>query len=222
MRYTVHPISEKSLTVYFDQVIDEKLNDLVISSCNWLKQNPFKGFIEVVPAFASFSIFYDLVEINRQKKYSETCFQYVSKLIDQIPFADLTRNQYKGEEFIVPVRYTGKDLKWVSDFLKLPEKEIILYHTSKIYRVYMMGFLPGFAYLGGVDDRLVVPRKKTPEIDIEAGSVGLAGNQTGVYPVSSPGGWQIIGHTSFQFFDPAEPEVSVLQAGDRVRFIEMC
>ena len=99
--------------------------------------------------------------------------------------------------------------------------ELIEIHTSKIYRVYMLGFLPGFAYMGEVDEKLEMPRKQQPRQRVEAGSVGIAGKQTGIYPFSSPGGWQIIGQTALKLFDAGKKEPTLLKAGDKVKFISI-
>jgi KipI family sensor histidine kinase inhibitor len=113
----------------------------------------------------------------------------------------------------------GPDLASVAAFASCSEEDVIRLHTENVYRVYMLGFLPGFAYLGSVDPRIAMPRLGTPRLRVPAGSVGIAGAQTGIYPSEMPGGWRIIGRTSIKLFDPTRDEPSMLKAGDRVKFV---
>jgi KipI family sensor histidine kinase inhibitor len=122
----------------------------------------------------------------------------------------------------IPVHYGGPagcDLDEVARHTGLSREEVIRLHTASEYTVYFLGFLPGFAYLGGMDKRLAIPRRKEPRFAVPAGSVGIAGEQTGIYPAVSPGGWQLIGRTSLQLFDPARDPPSLLLPGDTVRFV---
>jgi KipI family sensor histidine kinase inhibitor len=124
----------------------------------------------------------------------------------------------------IPVQYggaVGADLAWVAEHAKLSVDEVIQLHSQARYTVFFMGFLPGFAYLDGLDARLHTPRKTTPSTNILAGSVGIGGSQTGIYPLTSPGGWQIIGHTPLVLFDAERNPSSLLQAGDVVQFVPM-
>ena len=116
-----------------------------------------------------------------------------------------------GDEF-------GPDLKWVASYLKMDPEEVIRQHTQPTYQVYMIGFMPGYPYMGEVVDSLVTPRRETPRTHVMQGSVGIAQKQTGIYPVTSPGGWQIIGRTPIQLFDPQKNPPSFLEMGDQVKF----
>jgi inhibitor of KinA len=121
----------------------------------------------------------------------------------------------------IPVAYGGEfgpDLQWVANYLKINREEVVHLHTQPIYQVYMIGFMPGFPYMGEVLDSLVTPRRETPRTHVMQGSVGIAQKQTGVYPVKSPGGWQIIGRTPIRLFDPQKNPPSFLEMGDRVKF----
>lgn len=121
----------------------------------------------------------------------------------------------------VPVRYGGQegpDLSLVAEWCNLPAAAVIEWHAAVEYRVYCLGFLPGFAYLGGLDSRLAVPRRASPRLRVEAGSVGIGGTQTGIYPQAAPGGWHVIGRTDCRLFDPERQPVALMQPGDRVRF----
>ena len=124
----------------------------------------------------------------------------------------------------IPVRYGGEDgpdLPSLADWARCSPEEVIERHSSRIYRVYMLGFVPGFAYMGRVDARIAAPRRRVPRDRVPAGSVGIAGEQTGVYPIVTPGGWQLIGRTDTVMFDAARPRPSLLQPGDEVRFVPL-
>jgi inhibitor of KinA len=129
-----------------------------------------------------------------------------------------------GSLVTVPVCYDmefGNDLNYIASQNNISPEEIIHYHTSGIYRVYMLGFLPGFAYMGEVNEKIISPRKQQP-VQVQAGSVGIAGKQTGIYPFTSPGGWQIIGRTPLTLFDKKNTEQpTIFKAGDKVKFISI-
>jgi inhibitor of KinA len=216
MNYRIHPLSENAITLYFKQEISPEINDLVLAASLWIEENRFEGFIEVVPAYASLTVFYDLVELINQGHKSPSAF--VESRLSEIPFESLKAVNKSKNLIEIPVEYSGKDLKVVSQHSKLSEKEIIILHTEPEYRVYMMGFLPGFAYLGGLNQKLATPRRKVPRLKVPAGSVGIAGSQTGIYPLESPGGWQLIGHTDKKLFDIKNQKLSILSTGDYVKF----
>lgn len=128
----------------------------------------------------------------------------------------------QGRTIEIPVRYGGEhgpDLAAVAEQTGLTEDEVIALHAKPDYVVYCLGFLPGFAYLGGLDARISVPRRATPRLRVPAGAVGIAGNQTGIYPLASPGGWQLIGRTDTPLFDPYRETPGLLAPGDTVRFV---
>jgi inhibitor of KinA len=134
---------------------------------------------------------------------------------------DLTNEISKQRILEIPVCYAkpfAPDLETLALQNQLTTEEVIQLHTAKVYRVYMIGFLPGFAYMGKVDHRIAAPRKSQPRTNIPAGSVGIAGEQTGIYPLVSPGGWNIIGQTPLKLFDAARPDPVLFQPGDRVHF----
>ncbi|WP_406663537.1 5-oxoprolinase subunit PxpB [Gallaecimonas sp. GXIMD1310] len=118
----------------------------------------------------------------------------------------------------IGVRYDGPDLRYVADYCGLSEEEVIARHIAPIYDVAFVGFMPGFAYLTGMDKRLAVPRRASPRIRVQAGAVGIAGAQTGIYPRPSPGGWQVIGYTTSALFDPQQQPPALLQPGDQLQF----
>ncbi|MBS1653602.1 MAG: 5-oxoprolinase subunit PxpB, partial [Bacteroidetes bacterium] len=170
------------------------------------------------PAYSSLTIYYDIMKIKQDE--SLTVFETVKRNI--LETLELTTDIDETESAVIsiPVCYDselGKDIVWLAAQKKITPDEVIRLHTSRIYRVYMIGFLPGFAYMGEVDDLLEIPRKLKPET-VMAGSIGIAGKQTGIYPFNSPGGWQIIGQTPIKFFDIDKKEPTLLKAGDRVQF----
>ncbi|AWW00490.1 5-oxoprolinase subunit PxpB [Arcticibacterium luteifluviistationis] len=219
MKYEIYSLSEHSISLYFEQKISPEINDLVLSACEWINKNPMIGFVEVVPAYASLTVFYKILEIKPLIK-SGTISEYVEDYLKSIPFEELTQLEREPKIVEIPVKYNGEDLISLCEAKEIDRRELIKLHTAPDYRVYMMGFLPGFAYLGGLDKKLSMPRRAKPRIRVPKGSVGIAGNQTGIYPVSSPGGWQLIGQTDAVLFDPKMKKMTLLNNGDTVRFVE--
>jgi len=217
----IFSLGESALTVEFGTTISENLNKKAIALAEHFFKNPFPGYIESVPAYASATIFFDPMTVRREFSDSETAFSAVSDLVQN---ALATVDVYAdGASRIVeiPVRFdlaAEFDLEFVASSHKLSIDQVIDIFTSNVYRVYMLGFLPGFSYMGEVDERIATPRKETPRTLVQAGSVGIAGQQTGIYSLTSPGGWQIIGQTDVEMFTPNGDSPCYLQPGDRVTF----
>jgi inhibitor of KinA len=220
--FKIVPLSDRSVLVNFGNIIDPVINEKVISLHKTLQQSAFDGFIESVPAYASLAVFYDVLKIKALTQMPAYAFvkNQLILLLDQLNTAtDLPTQIIK-----IPVCYDtefGIDLQELAEFHRLTVKEIIQLHTAEIYRVYMIGFMPGFAYMGKVLDQLITPRKEQPRLKVAAGSVGIAGSQTGIYSIDSPGGWQIIGKTPLQLFDANRQTPCLLSAGDRVQFFSI-
>ena len=192
--------------------IDLALNARVRGLDRALRDRPFPGFREAVPTYRSLLVLYD----PRASRFAEACAA-LGALADAAPAADLT-----GRLVTVPTRYggdDGPDLAEVARAHGLTEAEAVAAHSSHEYTAFMLGFMAGFAYLGTVAAALETPRRSTPRLKVPAGSVAIAGRQTGIYPVTSPGGWNLIGRTSIRLFDPLTDPPSLIQAGDRVRFV---
>lgn len=200
--------------VRFSHVIDKETNQFIREVYKTLIIKQPKGFIEVYFAYSSLTVQFDL---------TLTSYKVMKKAISQIINDIKTSKISLGNEIVIPVTYnneTGLDLAYASDYLKLSQDEIINIHSSGQYMVYMIGFLPGFCYLGGLDSRIHLPRKKTPRVLIPKGSVGIATSQTGIYPLDSPGGWQIIGKTNKKLYSPKEEQPFLLLPGDIVRIVK--
>ena len=172
------------------------------------------GVGAIIPGYIDLSIHYDTAKIS-YNDLKESLFQ----------LNEGSQVQDVGSLVRIPICYEAPfsiDMEWLMEYTELQRDAIVKLHTSTIYQVHMLGFVPGFFYLGGLDARLHCPRKKNPRLKIEAGSVGIAGSQTGVYPLESPGGWQLIGKTPVQIFDKNRRDNPFfVQQGDRVQFYEI-
>lgn len=222
MKTKIFPLGLDALTVEFGNVIDENLNRRAANLSAYLQQNQFDGFIESVPAYASVSVFYDFYKVRKSYGDFTNAFGIVKNFVESAlgNLEETAENESRMIE--IPVSFDEKDapdLKFVAELNNLTTDEVKNIFTAQNYRVFMLGFLPGFAYLGEVDERISAPRKQTPRVQVPTGSVGIAGRQTGVYPLESPGGWQIIGRTNAAMFDINNVS-NLLQVGDTVKFYE--
>ncbi|HMG67865.1 MAG TPA: 5-oxoprolinase subunit PxpB [Chitinophagaceae bacterium] len=218
--YKIFFISESAATIDFGNVIDKGINNKTVSLFNHLCRQPLQGMIESIPAYSSLTIYFDpfiLKKINPPQKKIHECIGDALKKLMKEEFVD---NSPEKNLVRIPVCYEeafGIDLSWLADQKGISSQEVIRLHTSKEYHVYMLGFLPGFAYMGEVAGQIAVPRKLQPQ-QIVVGSVGIAGKQTGIYPLNSPGGWQIIGRTPLKMFDINKKDPCLLNSGDQVVF----
>ena len=218
IHYIIYALGDSGITIEFAKVIDPKINDTVIALTGYLKDLSVEGVVDIIPAYSSVSVIYDIKEIR--KKHSSAS-KYVTEQIE-IAIAQCNSQKTNASRIVeIPVCYDvslGIDLEEMSASKNLTFEEIIAIHTSKSYRVYLVGFISGFPYMGVVDEQIAAPRKKSPRTKIEAGSVGIAANQTGIYPFDSPGGWNIIGKTPIKMFDAQRDSPVYLQPGDEVVF----
>ena len=215
----IYPLCEKALCIDWGNCIDEEINSNVTALNRLLLKDPFLGFIETVPAYSTLTIYYQPELVAKE---NNNPFLYIKNYVEDLLPAIKISDQSPVKIIEVPVCYDhefGPDLEFVAASNHLTKEEVIAIHCSKEYSVYMMGFLPGFAYMGELEDAIATPRKKTPRANVENGSVGIAGKQTGIYPITSPGGWQIIGRTTLKLFDMQNENPFALKTGDRVRFI---
>ena len=214
------PLGDSGVVLQFGEEISLAIHQRILAVAHLLEQQPFRGLVDFVPAFTTLTVYYDPWELSQQgtaDAYSEVV-RHLEILVEQAAVATVVPERVVE----IPVVYGGAfgpDLKEVAEHAGLSMEEVIRIHSRGSYKVYMIGFAPGFPYLGGMDERIATARKSKPRESILAGSVGIAGKQTGVYSISTPGGWQLIGRTPLRLFDPARQEPSLLQAGDKVRFV---
>jgi len=200
--------------VEFEQRIDPVINQRAINLGHRLRARALPGVRDVVPGYCSVGVHFDPLRtdlagleqaIDREGQEDESPVEPELTRVHEIPVT------YGGVD--------GPDLVSAAAMVDCSPAELVERHAARTYRVYMLGFVPGFAYLGRVDQTIAVPRHRVPRERVPAGSVGIAGEQTGVYPIESPGGWQLIGRTSTLMFDPLRNPASLLAAGEGVRFV---
>jgi len=205
-------VGDAAFLVEFGEAIDPAISRRVLAYAQQLEQARLPGVGDIVPTYRSILIHYDPLVLSWEAVVDWVRTQPAS--IGPQPGASSRRIE-------IPVVYggeSGPDLDFVARAHDIPPEEVVRLHSSVEYIVHMMGFMPGFPYLGGLPPQLETPRLETPRTRVPAGSVGLAGKQTGIYPFDSPGGWRIIGHTYVKLFDPALDPPTLLAPGDRVRF----
>lgn len=208
----VLPVGDTAFTVEFGAAIEEGLVAQVQALDAALAAAPLPGIRETAPSYRALLIVYDPRITPPPTMHASLMEAAMQATATALP---------EGRLVEIPVRYggaDGPDLEAVAREHRITQEEVIARHTAPTYRVAMLGFAPGFAYLLGLDPRLATPRLATPRTRIPPGSVGIAGDQSGVYALSTPGGWRIIGRTPLTLFDPAHPQPFILQPGDRVRF----
>ncbi|GGF16026.1 5-oxoprolinase subunit PxpB [Hymenobacter cavernae] len=217
----LYPLGESAVVVQFGDAIKRHAHHEVQALSAYLDAHPFPGFVEYVPAFTTVTVYYNPLEVSLAKEASPS--DSVAETLKQMLLQTTTEAENTAPHVIeIPVCYGGKfapDLAFVAGHTHLSQEEVIALHTQPEYLVYMIGFAPGFPYLGGMNEQLVVPRKEKPRTKVPAGSVGIAGKQTGVYSIQTPGGWQLIGRTPLRLFTPHGPTPSLLSAGDYIRFV---
>lgn len=209
-----YPLGDSAAVIELGNEISENVQQHITSIGNFLDEYSFDGFTEYVPAFTTVTIFYNPLLADY-----ETVVSHLKEMMEEIAEESLNTIPVTVE---IPVLYggaQGPDLPFVAAHTGLSESTVIDLHTSSAYLVHMIGFAPGFPYLGGLNERIATPRKVSPASKIPAGSVGIAGMQTGIYPIETPGGWQIIGQTPLKLFDAARNPPALLKAGNRLRFV---
>lgn len=213
------PVNESSLLISFGDVIHEDVHAQVMKAKSLIEANPFHGFAETVPAYTTLAVYYDPAKVESTlETVSATVIQILRALLETVSEDNLT---VRGTLIELPVCYDpafAPDLSTTAESLNLSVEELISIHSGKTYKVFMIGFTPGFPYMGIVDERIFTQRKTQPRLKVEPGSVAIAGNQTGIYPFATPGGWNIIGRTPLLLFDHNRSTPFLLKAGDEVKF----
>ena len=218
--YRIFPLGDAAITVDFGNCIDESINQEVIARFNQLQQQPLPGMTEAVPAYSSLTVYYHMMAIKKKIPLHQTVYEWMRQKLEERLEQPVQQDQITGRLLNIPVCYDEEfawDIQHLAAAKNISVEEVIQIHTAKQYKVYMLGFLPGFPYMGEIDEKIALPRKPQP-VNIVAGSVGIAGKQTGIYPLSSPGGWQIIGRTALKLFNVDKEEPTLLREGDMVQF----
>ena len=210
--FRIVPAGDSALIVEFEERIDPDVNARTIACAEGIQAARLAGVRDVVPTYRSVAVYFDplrtdhdalLACLEREARRPPTAASAVRPPV-RIPVC------YGGE--------LGPDLGGVASFAGMPEAEVVRVHAAAAYRVFMLGFVAGFAYLGIVDERIAMPRRATPRVRVPVGSVGIGGAQTGVYSAETPGGWQLIGRTPVKPFDPSRDDPFLMKAGDAVQF----
>ena len=205
-------VGDCAVSVEFGQEISLEINHKVMALKMVLEREPIRGIVELIPTYCSLLIQYDPMDL----RYGQLR-ERLEALVTQLDEVEMPPKQVVE----IPVAYGGEygpDLVEVARAHNISEEEVIKLHSEPEYPIYMLGFVAGFPYLGGMNKAIATPRKKSPRLKIEAGSVGIAGEQTGIYSVESPGGWQIIGRTPLKLYDVNRNEPVLLKAGQYIKF----
>jgi KipI family sensor histidine kinase inhibitor len=211
-RGRIREAGDSALIVEFDERIDPEVNARAIACADAIQAAHVAGVRDVVPTYRAVAVYFDPLHTDHDALIS--CLE--REAAPSAPAAAAERAAVR-----IPVCYggdLGPDLSDVASFACMTESDVVRLHTSAVYRVFMLGFVPGFAYLGVVDERIAMPRRATPRVRVPAGSVGIAGVQTGVYSAETPGGWQLIGRTPLKPFDADRADPFLMKAGDAVQF----
>ncbi len=221
--YRIFPLGDTALIIDYGNLVDEHINKEVMTRFAQLRNVNVPGIIEVVPAYSSLAVYYHPQEVLKKRTIEITVYEWMKEQLEELLAQPVITDESTERLLTIPVCYEDEfapDIRALSAAKNISVEEIIQLHTATTYRVYMLGFLPGFSYMGEVDERISIARKPQP-VNVTAGSVGIAGRQTGIYPLASPGGWQIIGRTPLKLFDVKKEEPALLKAGDQIQFISI-
>jgi inhibitor of KinA len=199
----------------FEERIDPSISDRALALAAAIAAERLVGVRDIIPTYRTVAVHFDPVRVDRER---------LLELLQREAARDDHQGAAKSSLIRLPVCYGGPfgpDLEQLAAWSGMREEDVVALHTAIRYRVFMLGFLPGFAYLGQVDSRIAMPRRDTPRVRVPRGAVGIAGTQTAVYPDETPGGWQIIGRTPAQMFDLSRPEPFLLKPGDFVEFYQI-
>ncbi|TCD05605.1 5-oxoprolinase subunit PxpB [Pedobacter frigidisoli] len=219
--FEVYQLSESALTLEFGNKIDVEISRTISNLNQAIQAQPFIGYRTTVQAYCTLTVFYDPILVLTSKLNGNNCVEKIVGYLKLLSTKITSTTKLITTTITIPVCYGGDfgpDLEEMATLNQLTTNEFIALHSAAKYKVYMIGFVPGFAYLGGLNEKLFSPRKAQPRSTIVSGSVGIAGRQTGIYPLNTPGGWQIIGRTPNKLFDSKCIQPSLLKAGDSVIF----
>lgn len=215
LQLKINPLGDSAVRVQFGDEISPEINQKVRSFSLLLEEEKIRGIIEWIPTYTAVTLFYD--------PYMITYYRIVKK-IEELYQKHANAEVPPSEIIFIPTYYGGKDgpdIKTVAAHNELSVEEVIEIHTGSEYLIYMMGFTPGFPYLGGISQKIATPRLQTPRMKVPPGSVGIAGEQTGIYSLETPGGWQLIGRTPLRLYNPNQVSPMLLQAGNYLKFVSI-
>lgn len=213
MNYKILTAGDSSVLIEFGKEISPEINHKISATVQLVRDQHIEGILDMIPSFCALLINYD----PRIISYEKLC-----RRLERLLKIDVAAGTRKKKIYEIPVCYGGDfgpDIQNIADHAGISVEEVIARHSSRDYLIYMLGFLPGFCYLGGLDEKIHTPRLSNPRIRIPAGSVGIGGSQTGIYPLDSPGGWQLMGMTPVKTYDPNRDPAILVEAGDYIRFI---
>ncbi len=209
---SVVPLGDTAAIIQLGDQINRETFRRIRALADYLDLHPLRGMTEYVPAFTTLAVYYDPLVVS---------FHDIAAQLAGAAAEGVATNHQHSQTVEIPVCYGGEfgpDLDYVATHHSLSPEQVVAVHSGAEYLVHMLGFTPGFPYLGGMSSKIATPRRDSPRLKVPAGSVGIAGEQTGVYPLETPGGWQLIGRTPLALFRPAEDPPTLLRAGDIVRF----
>lgn len=209
----IRTAGDTGLIVEFGEGIHPEINQKIRTITAAFKDKNLSGVLEIIPSYRSLLFIYDPVKTSPDRLISH---------LETIEHEAVANNNISGRCIDIPVCYGetfGPDIQNVCDSAGLDQESVIALHSDPEYLIYMVGFTPGFPFLGGLNEKLSTPRLETPRVSVPAGSVGIANNQTGMYPIASPGGWQIIGRTPLTLFAPDRKNPFLYEAGDKIKFV---
>ena len=207
---------DSALVIQFGNEISVEVNKKIRKMMDDIKKENIDGIVELVPTYCSLLINYDVLKID-YNTLTEKLKKFLSNNEATVEDEEVTLIE-------IPTLYNdecGPDLEYVAEYNKLSKEEVIKIHTGTDYLVYMLGFMPGFTYLGGMSEKIATPRLESPRLQIYPGSVGIAGKQTGMYPSMSPGGWRIIGRTPLKLYNPDSETPVYISSGDYIRYVSI-
>lgn len=213
MEFAISPLGDLAVVISFGNEINEKTNRQIQLFVGKLEKEKIRGLVEWVPAYTTLTIYYqpEVITYDSLKAQLERVAMSPGQSQSNRPFVYEIPVCYGGE--------WGQDLAYVAEYHGLEEQEVINLHSNREYLIYMMGFMPGFPYLGGLPEKLAVPRLETPRKNVLPGAVGIGGNQTGIYPSDAPSGWRIIGTTPITLFSSEKEEPFLFSSGQYIKFV---
>ena len=220
--WRIDPVGDRCLMVEFGQRVDPVINATVHALADHLLEHPIEGVTDVVPAFTTVAVHYRPEVLASARPGSQTPYRELERTIAGILSGGLERTHSAARTVEIPVCYGGEfgpDLEDVAKACGLTAQQVIELHAASPHVVYMLGFAPGFPYMGGLDARLAMPRRSTPRVRIPAGTVAIAREQSAIYTLETPGGWNLLGRTPVQLFTPHAASPTLLRPGDQVRFV---